>query len=145
MTNDPGARSVARAGRLARWLDLGFVDPILGFVLPGAGDLLSAGLGLYLVVVALRLRLPRVVIARMLVNLAVDTLLGSVPLVGDLFDLAFRANVRNLRLLEARYEGHRSSPGDWLVVLGALLLFLLALALPLLLLGWALAALARRL
>jgi hypothetical protein len=140
---DPGQRSVERAGRLARWLDQGLVDPLVGLVLPGGGDLLSAGLGLYLVVVALRLQLPRIVVARMLLNLAIDALLGSVPVLGDVFDFAFRANLRNLRLLEARHEARRPAPGDWLVVAGALLLFLLAISAPVLLLGWALAALAR--
>ena len=129
---------LARAAQLARWTDTRLLDPIVGFLLPGAGDLLASGVGLYIVSVAMRLGLPGVVIARMLMNLGVDALLGAVPLAGDLFDVAFQANRRNLALLEAREERRRARPSDWLVVAGAAVLFLAALAVPVLALIWAL-------
>jgi len=128
------AEDVARVRSLARWLDARYLDPILGFLLPGVGDLVTSGVGLYTIAVALRLRLPPVVIARMLLNLAIDAALGAVPLAGDLFDVAFRAHTRNLRLLEARGTTRRATKGDWALVLGALLLFLAALAFPIVLL-----------
>ena len=74
-------------------------DAILG-VVPGFGDFAGMLIGLVLVAEAIRLRARVTVVARMLWNLWLDGVLGSIPLVGDLFDLYFRANVRNLRLLE---------------------------------------------
>lgn len=122
-----------RARTIARWMDERYLDPIIGFLAPGVGDLATAGLGFYLVVIAWRRRLPAVVLARMLLNLALDAFLGSVPLVGDLFDFAFGANTRNLALLEARYETGRYTAGDVLIVLLALLVLLSALVVPILL------------
>jgi hypothetical protein len=132
MTADPRPPrdDVARARRLARWLDDRFLDPILGFLFPGVGDLLGSAAGLYALSVAVRRRLPPVVIARMLLNLAIDAALGAVPVQGDLFDVFFRAHRRNLRLLESRTATGRATVTDWVLVVGALLLFLAALALP---------------
>ena len=75
----------------------------------------------------------------MFVNLAIDMLLGAVPAVGDVFDFVFKANAYNARLLEKSQPG-KSSTGDWLVVGGAALLFLAALAVPITLLVWAIRA-----
>ena len=94
---DPDVR---RAVALARGLDDRYIDPIVGLLLPGAGDLITAGAGSYVVWVAIQRRLPAVVVARMLLNLAIDMLLGAIPAVGDIFDFAFKANVHNARLLE---------------------------------------------
>ena len=125
------------ARTLTRWLDQRYLDPIIGLVLPGAGDLLSSGAGMFLVTQAFKLKLPPVVIARMFLNLAIDMLVGAIPILGDVFDFGFKANQRNLALLERRHEAGRSSASDWLLVAGAALLFLAALAVPILLLIWA--------
>jgi hypothetical protein len=118
---------VARAQRLARWLDDLYLDPILGLFLPGAGDAASSLVGLYIVKV----------IARMLVHLALDSLVGVIPLAGDLFDFGFKANRRNAALLGQRHEERRARPGDWAFVVGAALLATAALAIPVLLLALA--------
>src|SRR4051812_39042267 len=113
-------RELQRVQTLARILDTYLVDPLLGLLVPGAGDLAGSLLGLYAVSLALRRRMSPVVIARMLLNLSVDALLGAVPLLGDLFDFGFRANERNVRLLVERGEsGGRATPRDWLMVAGA--------------------------
>jgi hypothetical protein len=125
---------VEMAERIARWTDRAMIDPIAGFVVPGLGDVLGAGVGLYIVMVAVQKKLPAVVISRMLVNLGLDTAVGMIPLAGDIFDFAFRANQKNAALLRARHAGGRGRPGDWLMVGGAALLFLAALALPVVLL-----------
>jgi hypothetical protein len=125
---------VAMAARIAKWTDNAMLDPLAGFLVPGLGDLLGAGVGLYTVMVAAQKKLPRVVIARMLVNLGIDTAVGVIPLAGDIFDFAFRANQRNVALLQARHTTGRSRPGDWLMVAGAGVLFLAALVLPIVLL-----------
>lgn len=125
---------VAMAERIARWTDRAMIDPLVGLLVPGLGDVVGAGVGLFIVSVAVQKKLPAVVIARMLVNLGIDTAVGMIPLAGDLFDFAFRANQKNVALLRARHAGGRSHRGDWLMVGGAGLLFLAALALPVVLL-----------
>jgi hypothetical protein len=127
-------QEVGRARALARWLDDKYLDPLVGFLFPGIGDLLGSSLGLYIVGIAIRRGLPAIVLARMLLNLAIDAAVGAIPVAGDIFDLAFKANRRNMRLLEARHATGRSSPGDWVFVGGALLLLLIALLLPVFLL-----------
>lgn len=70
------------------------LDPILGALLPELGDALTAVLSLSLVMVAFRQRVPRWVLARMLINIALDAILGAIPFVGDAFDFAFRPTRR---------------------------------------------------
>ena len=108
-TDDP----LARARSLARLLDTAArvpgtgirfgADAVLGLI-PGLGDVAGAVLAGYLVLLAQRLGAPRSVVLRMLGNVAVDTLGGTVPLVGDLFDVAFKSHTRNLALLERAIE-----------------------------------------
>lgn len=129
-------RELETAATLVRLLDRRFLDPILGLVLPEAGDIITSVAGLYLVVLAIRRKAPAVIIARMLLNLGLDALVGAVPLLGDLFDFAWRANVRNLDLLESHHAGRPPRASDWLVVAGAALFLVAALALPIVLVGW---------
>jgi hypothetical protein len=75
------------------------LDALLG-LLPGIGDLVSAGIGLYLVFEARELGASRWLQARMMGNLLIDAAVGSVPIAGDLFDIYFKAHARNLRLLQ---------------------------------------------
>jgi len=114
---------IARARTLARVLDHYAVDPLLGLLLPGAGDLIGSLLGLYVVAVAVRRRMSPVIIARMLLNLALDAAVGAVPLLGDIADFVFRANQRNLALLLDRRATGRASGRDWLAVAGAVAVF----------------------
>lgn len=74
------------------------LDPILGLI-PGIGDSATAALTGYMILVARRYRLPITVQVRMVWNLLVDWAIGSIPLLGDLFDVGFKANRRNLTLL----------------------------------------------
>ena len=76
------------------------LDPILG-LLPVAGDFATAVCSLYIVAEAIRLGVPKRTVARLLANIAVDVLFGSVPVVGDLFDAYWKANVRNAELVAA--------------------------------------------
>jgi hypothetical protein len=130
-------RHLELAAKIAHWADHRFIDPIVGLILPGAGDLLGAVIGLHAVGLGLARRAPKVVIARMLLNLSVDMALGLVPLVGDLFDFGFRAHSKNIELLRARSASGpvKASAADWLLVGLALLLFLAILALPFVLLA----------
>lgn len=108
-----------RVKTFARVLDSYFVDPILGLVLPGAGDLIGSLLGFYVVMIAVRRKVSPVIIARMIMNLGLDAAIGFIPLVGDLGDFAFKANKKNVELLSARETG-KASAKDWFVVVGAL-------------------------
>jgi hypothetical protein len=113
MTPSEPIDPLARARTLARLLDSAArvpgtgirfgADAIIGLV-PGLGDIGGAALAGYLVILAQRLGVPRAVVLRMLANVAVDTLAGSVPVVGDLFDVAFKSNLRNVALLERALE-----------------------------------------
>jgi hypothetical protein len=109
------------------------LDPILGLLLPELGDTLTAAVSVTLLSVAYRERVPKLVLARMLINIGLDALLGAIPLVGDVFDFAFRSNDKNLALIE-RHRGDRNRPatlGDRVVVLSVGLVALALLALPL--------------
>jgi hypothetical protein len=111
-TEDP----LARARTLTRLLDSAArvpgtsfrfgLDPLLGLV-PGAGDVAGAVLSGYVVILASRLGAPKTVIVRMLANVAIDTVGGTIPVVGDLFDAGWKSNTRNLALLER----HLGQPG----------------------------------
>jgi len=74
-------------------------DGLIGLI-PGVGDVVTTGIAAYLVVLARQLGVPKRMMLRMAANVCMDMGLGAVPVVGNLFDVAFRANVRNLRLLE---------------------------------------------
>jgi hypothetical protein len=106
------------AERLVRFLDDGFTvpgtrfrvgfDAILGLV-PPIGDIVTTASSVALLWVAWERRLPYSVMSRMVVNLAIDALVGAIPILGDIFDLVFKANRRNLDLIEAHSGGTRES------------------------------------
>lgn len=97
------------------------LDPLLGLV-PGGGDTVAALMSLGTLLTALRLNVPRVVLVRMGLNIAFDYMTGLVPLLGDLFDFAFKANRRNMVLLRQHATGTRTpGPADYAVVGGVIL------------------------
>lgn len=105
------------------------LDGLIGLV-PVVGDFASAGMGLFVVWRGSRLGLPRVVVARMLLNSAIDLTVGAIPIIGDAFDLWFKANTRNLRLMHRYIESpDTSTKSQWLVigVVGGAVLLLLGL------------------
>jgi hypothetical protein len=75
------------------------LDPLIGLV-PGAGDLVTTAFSAYLIYLAARFRLPPQIFRQMIFNVALEGVLGTVPLVGDLFDAFYKSNIRNLALLE---------------------------------------------
>jgi hypothetical protein len=116
-------------------LTFGF-DPILGLI-PGLGDLTTPFFAALLLLHAVRLRIPRVVQVRMLINAAIDLAIGVIPFLGDFFDFGWKANVRNLALLE-RYArpGTTATRGDWLFVLGVIAVLAAVAVIPLLFTAW---------
>ena len=122
------------------------LDAIIGLV-PGVGDLATPFYTGLLLVTGLRMRLPLVVQARMVMNAGLDMLIGLVPVAGDLVDIAWKANLRNLELLERHATpGVAPTRGDaWFVAIGVgliALVILLAL-IPIVLVLWVVAALLR--
>lgn len=139
--------------KLATLLDSAFVvpgtnyrvglDPILGLI-PGLGDLVSPLFAIGIIWQAHDLGIPRVVQLRMLFNVGIDALIGAVPFIGDLFDFVWKANVKNLALLE-RYasDGRRASAFDWLFVALLTLMVIVCAAIPFVIAGWLIAGLAQ--
>ncbi len=133
-------RELVRVKRIARLMDDAFIDPLLGLFIPGAGDLIGSGIGLYVVGLALRRKVAPIIIARMVLNLAIDAGIGAIPLLGDVFDLAWKANDKNVALLESRsaHEG-KAKWTDWLAVVGAFAVLFAVLGLAI----WAVVSLLR--
>jgi hypothetical protein len=104
---------IARIDALATLLDTAILipgtqirfglDALIGLV-PGIGDAISTALSLFIVSEARALGAPPLLIARMIGNVALDGVVGAVPLAGDVFDVAFRANRRNVALLRAHLD-----------------------------------------
>ncbi|ELZ81802.1 hypothetical protein C453_17339 [Haloferax elongans ATCC BAA-1513] len=102
------------------------LDPFLGLV-PGVGDATGSALSAYILVEAALLGVPRETLARMFGNVLLDATVGSLPLVGDVFDAAWKANSRNVRLLESRYDTPEAREADRRFLLGAVLVVTLLL------------------
>jgi hypothetical protein len=115
----PNHPSIERARTIANLMDSAFtipiirkkigLDPLLG-LLPVSGDVISALFGVYMLWVAVELRLPKPILARMGANLIVDILLGVIPIVGDIADAMWKSNQMNFKLLDEAYQKHGIGP-----------------------------------
>jgi hypothetical protein len=109
------------------------LDALVGLV-PGVGDFATTAVSFYILAAGVRYRVPKVTLLRMASNVAVDYLLGAVPFVGDLFDVAWKSNQMNVELLRQRAsvtpeEARRGRVSDWLflgVIFAGLLVLLVA-------------------
>ncbi len=112
------------------------VDGLIGLV-PGAGDVVAGLLSLVIPLAAWVRGAPYVAIARMAANLGIGVLIGSIPLAGDAFDIAWKANRRNYRLLKRHLgQPRRHTWRDWAFLLLLAAMMGLVLATPLVLLVW---------
>lgn len=105
------------------------LDAVLGLI-PGIGDVIGAVMSTWIVVGALRHRVPFRVIARMILNIGVDLIFGAVPVAGDVFDFLYEENVKNMRLLE-KHRDRRRPPRSMAAiafVASLVVLFVLAMA-----------------
>ncbi len=148
---DPSVRptSAATMDALRRWavlLDSAFkvpgtnvrfgLDAIIGLV-PGLGDLVAPVFTVILLATALRMRVPAVVIARIVLNAGIDMLLGLVPLAGDVADVFWKADLRNMALLERHARpGVPPTRGDYWFVLGSIGAVVVIALVPFLILAW---------
>ncbi|OWY64046.1 hypothetical protein B7486_49460 [cyanobacterium TDX16] len=109
VTNHPRLAIIQRLRKLTHLMDNAIaipgtkfrigLDPILG-LLPGAGDFIGTALSAYIVLEAVRLGLPKETLGKMVSNILLESVVGTVPIVGDWFDFAWKANVKNLELIE---------------------------------------------
>ena len=107
---------IARVERLARLMDTSIRLPVVGVrvgldgligLIPGVGDAATVLPAAYIIYMAYRLGVPNQVLARMILNSGADVALGTVPLIGDIFDFAFKSNRRNVALLRRHVEARR--------------------------------------
>lgn len=133
--------------KLAHWMDDRFtipgtnirfgLDPVLSLI-PGAGDWLAGLISTYFILLGVRADVPPAVVLRMGFNILIDVVVGSIPLLGDIFDVGWKANTKNAALLEeykadAKTTERHSRALLWTV---AAVMFILVVGL-LILIGWA--------
>jgi len=108
------------------------LDPIIGILFPGIGDAVTGAGSVGLMALALRRGVPRVVLFRMILNILVDVVVGSLPIVGDIFDAAYKSNRRNLELIrEHETSGSKSTATDYAIATLGIVLAVLSIIVPL--------------
>lgn len=144
-SSDSQYSDVVRAKRIADFMDSAIkipgtdfrigLDPIIGLI-PGFGDFLSNAVGIYPISLALKNNLSHFIVARMTFNLAVDYIFGNIPLLGDIFDAVFKANRKNVKLLEEGLQNPQREKRQSVVFMSFItLMLILILVSPLILLG----------
>jgi hypothetical protein len=138
-----------RLGKLAWLLDSAIplpggysigVDALVGLI-PGIGDATAALISTYIIAAGLRTGAPKTILARMVGNVAIEAAIGAIPLVGDLFDIVFKANVRNVALLDDYLDRPEKTAraSKWIiiaVVLALVATIVCCIWVSLLFLGW---------
>jgi hypothetical protein len=147
MATDRNQRSLEGLRRMARLLDTAFripgtritfgLDPLIGLI-PGIGDVATPIFTVAILWQGLRLRVPKIVLLRMVINALVDAAAGAIPVVGDIFDFGWKATNWNMALLERHAVPGRSATSfDYLFVSLCTMIVAVAALLPILL-AWAL-------
>ena len=103
------------------------LDAIIGLI-PGAGDLATFGISGFMLIIMARNGASGAVLAKMILNVLIDTLIGSIPIIGDAFDFGFKSNTKNIRLMKEHYLEGRHQGGAWKVVLPVMLMFIVLFA-----------------
>ncbi|MEQ8462032.1 DUF4112 domain-containing protein [Coleofasciculus sp. E1-EBD-02] len=136
MTHNSKTSTLRRLRRLSHLLDNAIpipgtpwrfgLDPVLG-LLPGAGDFLGTAFSAYIVLEAARIGIPRSLLGQMVINILLDTVIGSVPVVGDIADATWKANAKNIELLETYWDSPQpEKQTDWFFLIWLLLGLLIA-------------------
>jgi hypothetical protein len=100
------------------------LDALAGLV-PGVGDFSTLLVSGYMISILAKNGASRFIIARMTLNVIIDAVLGSIPILGDIFDVAFKANMRNVNLMREHYVEGRHQGGAWKVVVPVLIVLFL--------------------
>lgn len=112
------------------------LDGIIGLI-PGIGDIIGAMASWIIVLAAWTRGVPNVTLIRMFANIAIETVVGAIPLLGDAFDIAWKANRKNFALLErASQDSQRAKRHDWGFLVILILCMMALLAVPLIVLAW---------
>jgi uncharacterized protein DUF4112 len=106
------------------------LDGIVG-LFPGVGDLAESLVSALIVASATQAGLPRAAIARMVANVTVDTVLGGIPLIGDFFDFAYKANTRNIKIYQEHLQGRTQKVRNWMFTFVVSLCLMALIAVPL--------------
>lgn len=126
--------------QLSRWMDGLFRIPGVGWrfgldalvgLIPGVGDTATALVSFYVLAAGVRYRVPKVTLLRMGFNIGLDYVFGAIPVLGDLFDVAWKSNQKNVELLRQRAtvsaaEAQKGRLSDWIFV-GVIILILVAM------------------
>jgi hypothetical protein len=111
------------------------LDGLIGLI-PGFGDLAGALISVAIVLQAQRAGIPRATVLRMVANIGIDAVIGSVPILGDMFDFTFKANTRNLQLYREAARGQRDHRKDQAFLVFVAIVLMLAIAVPIAVLVW---------
>lgn len=134
MQNRAALKDLRDVERIAKLMDSQFRIPGTGFrfgldgligLIPGVGDLSTFAVSAYMLTIMAKNGASGFVLARMIVNVLLDAAIGSIPLLGDLFDMVFKSNLRNLRLMQQHYREGRHRGSAWKVIVPVLLILLL--------------------
>ena len=99
------------------------LDALVGLI-PGAGDFATFLVSGYMMLTLAKNGASGFVLARMALNVLIDSLIGAIPILGDIFDIAFKANARNMKLMHEHYVDGRHRGGAWKVVVPVLVILL---------------------
>ncbi len=103
------------------------LDSVIGLI-PGVGDLSTFAVSGYMLTLMAKNGASGFVMARMILNILIDAIIGSIPLIGDIFDLGFKANMRNMKLMQEHYQEGRHRGSSWKVIFPVLLVLFLVIA-----------------
>jgi hypothetical protein len=126
--------SMQQVARLSKLMDKQFtipgtnfrfgLDGILGLI-PGVGDMSTFAVSCYLITLMAKNGAGGYVMARMVLNVLIDAIIGSIPFLGDIFDFAFKANSKNMRLMQEHFVEGRHRGGAWKVIVPIVIILLL--------------------
>jgi hypothetical protein len=127
----PPPRALKNLDTLAKLMDAQFrvpgtdfrfgLDSVIGLI-PGVGDLSTFAVSGYMLSLMAKNGASGFVLARMSLNIVIDAIFGSIPILGDLFDVAFKANMRNMRLMQEHYKEGRHRGSAWKVIVPVLVI-----------------------
>ena len=134
ITNQRGLKDIEK---LAKLMDAQFkvpgtnirfgLDSLIGLI-PGVGDLSTFAVSGYMVWIMANNGASGFLLARMVLNILIDAIVGMVPLLGDIFDIAFKANIRNMRLMQQHYTEGRHKGSAWKIILPVLIVLFVIIA-----------------
>jgi len=136
-TPSSSQRAIKQLDSLAKLMDSQFrvpgtsmrfgLDAIVGLI-PGAGDMTTFAISSYMLWMMARNGASGYVMARMVLNVVIDTAIGSIPLIGDIFDFAYKSNTRNMRLMHEHYREGRHRGSAWKVIIPVIILLFILIA-----------------